>query len=118
MNRVHEHNGRQRTPRAQRYRFDVPLQYRTRGAAGWRQSLGANISRSGVLFETDEAVAVHTRIEICFQIPARVSGEPAATVICQGRVVRQMASDGTGLTVAATIDAYRLERSRVSLDRI
>lgn len=48
----------------------------------------ANISTSGVLFRTDRALFLNTRIEMRFLLPVELNSESAAEVFCRGSVVR------------------------------
>jgi len=100
--------------RAPRYPLRIPLRYRSSSDGHWRDGHTENISRSGVLFRTDQAMPLQTPIEIVLALPAEVGGEgAAATVICRGRIVRteerrDQASGDARTAVAATIAGYRL----------
>ena len=112
MERWEEYEGG--TRRAPRFAFEFPLRYRSAGGLTWHAGDGRNISRSGLLFQANDPPEGLTVIEVSFLGPVRLPGEPAAAVVCQGRVVRQVPLDGLpgGTAVAATIDNYRFERSR------
>src|SRR5689334_21244381 len=101
-------------PRAPRFAFDVPLQYRRSGETAWRNGRGTNISRSGVLFHTDQRLDVHSPIDVSFHVPIQLRGEGPASVLCRGRIVRQVATapGDIGVVLAATIDSYRFQRDR------
>ena len=97
--------------RARRFALHLPLRYRSIGAAQWREGRIENISRSGVLFWSDQPLDVDTRLEMSFVLP--LVGNTAG-VVCRGRVVRTVppkdprASPG----LAATISAYRFVRGK------
>ena len=103
-----------RTARAPRFRLEFPLQYRTGGATEWRSGRDANISRSGLLFLAEQPLPVGSPVEVSFVIPMRIPGETPATVICQGRVVRQVVPADSRLwaKLAVTIEEYRFLRER------
>jgi hypothetical protein len=99
-------------PRAQRFEIRVPVKYRPSGATAWRDGRTENISRSGVLFRTDQLISPKTRIEVLMALPEEVGGR-AGTVICLGRVVRTEPPkpDDPRPAVAATIAGYRAPNS-------
>ena len=96
------------TRRARRFTLEFPLRYRPLGQADWHSGRSTNISRSGLLFRAEQSLNPQTPIEVSFVMPVEVRGEFAATVICQGRIVRQIATVGSPgpLALAATIDTY------------
>ena len=93
--------------RAPRYPVHVPMRYRSMGAARWSSGRIENISRSGVLFRTDQLLAVDTPLEMSFALP--LGGSTAAGIICVGRIVRTVGRAGNGDApgLAATISTYR-----------
>jgi len=100
--------------RAPRYPIRIPLRFRASSDAQWREGYTENISRSGVLFRTDQPMPLQTAIEMLLALPMEIAGAgTSATVICRGRVVRtdELRDDSTGdprPAVAATIAGYRL----------
>jgi hypothetical protein len=97
--------------RAMRYPIRMPIRYRVSGELQWREGRTENISRSGVLFRTEDTPATRTAIEMLLTLPPEISGSrEQATVICRGRIVRTVAAhDGEPQSaVAATIAGYRL----------
>ncbi len=92
--------------RAQRFGFQLPLQYRTVGESRWRQARMENISRSGVLFRTSSLLDVDTEVEIVFVLPVKPI---PPSIVCRGRVVRTVPVIGANGSpaLAATITAYR-----------
>lgn len=54
-------------PRAPRYEMRLPLRYRLEGRQGWSSGEAINISKSGLLFSSDETLDVAAKLEIIFQ---------------------------------------------------
>jgi PilZ domain len=98
------------TRRAPRFPLEFPLSYRGAAEAFWREGRGANISRSGLLFQTAAPLKLHDRLEVIFSVPVRIPGRAAAIVVCRGQVVRQVEQMESGVFVAATIESYRFRR--------
>ena len=97
--------------RAMRYPIRIPIRYRVSGELHWHEGRTENISRSGVLFRTEDALAMRTAVEMLLTLPPEISGSrEQATVICRGRVVRILPEhDGEPQpALAATIAGYRL----------
>jgi hypothetical protein len=69
-------------PRAQRFPFQIPLHYRRSGTPEWHACETVNISRTGILFQTDETLPINSNLDIRVQFPSEV------TLSCQGSVVR------------------------------
>jgi hypothetical protein len=95
-------------PRARRFELEFPLSYRPLGHSDWHSGRSTNISRSGVSFRGEQPLDPQTLIEVRFVMPVEVHGELPATVLCQGRVVRQITAAGSPepAALAATIDTY------------
>lgn len=99
-------------PRARRYEIGTIIRYRVRGEKVWREGTTENISISGVLIRTDEALDPNTAIEMRFFLPVELQGECAAEVFCRGLVIRSSrctVPDGM-VTVAARIVHSRFLR--------
>jgi hypothetical protein len=90
----------------------MPVKYRPTGATAWRDGRTENISRSGVLFRTEQPISLRTRIEFLIALPEEVGGRSSA-VVCLGRVVRAEPPrpDDPRPAVAATIAGYRAPSS-------
>ena len=74
---------------------------------GALETVTANISSSGVLFEFDKVLPVNARVRFALTMPAITLGAPADLVIqCVGHVVRSYTSP-PGCQTAAVIDEYR-----------
>ena len=60
--------GRKRwVARTTRHELRLPFRYRLEGQEDWRQGETINISKSGVLFSSDEMLEVDAKVEIIFQ---------------------------------------------------
>jgi hypothetical protein len=68
--------------RAQRYPFRIPLYFRKGDTPDWHECKTVDMSRTGILFETDADIPVNANLEI------RVQFSPTVTLQCQGSVVR------------------------------
>ena len=103
--------------RAQRFMIHTPIRFRHPGCEAWHSGMTENISDSGVLFSTSEALPPRTRLEMQFvPVEGKVMGELPAEVQCKGEVVRIVpASTAASASVlAAKIDYYRLVRRKVA----
>jgi PAS domain S-box-containing protein len=73
---------------APRYTVHLPLRYRVAGQAQWSPGELENVSRSGLLFHTDQAIPARVRVEITLTLPVELAGRIAPEVLCQAEVVR------------------------------
>jgi PAS domain S-box-containing protein len=91
----------QRIPpfRARRFNLRLPLQYRPVGEEEWRPGATENISRSGVLFDAQEALEPNAQLEINLVLPPEIAGLAATEVVCRGEVVRAGAPSQAALGV-------------------
>ena len=105
-----------KSQRAHRYPIRVPVRYRSSGHKEWHEGKIENISRSGLLFEAEHAVAADTRVEMRFFLPETMSVEHPAEVVCRGKIVRTVpTSERRGTpALAATIATYRFRRRGLS----
>jgi hypothetical protein len=74
--------------RATRFPLHLPLLYRESGTDPWQESSTVNISRTGILFETGQALPLQTVVEMRIKIPL----PSQATLFCRGPVVRKQDS--------------------------
>ena|SRR5215468_4906937 len=58
---------KRRVERATRHDLRIPLRYRLDGVDDWRAGETINISRSGILFYSNEVLEVDARVEIIFE---------------------------------------------------
>src|ERR1700751_5725844 len=56
--------------RAQRFQLHLPLRYRRLGEAQWHVGTTENISRSGLLFQSDDVLQPNSQLEINLVLPA------------------------------------------------
>jgi hypothetical protein len=105
-------NVRGGTARAPRYQVELAVQYRPVRAFDWHPGLTANVSRSGVLFETEQQVEPDALIELNLKMPLPVFHKGETSVVCLGRVVRvaEPVEQPARKKVAATIVSYYFVR--------
>jgi len=73
---------------APRYTVHLPLRYRVLGEEHWSSGTLENLSRSGLLFHTDQAIPARARVEITLTLPVELGGRVAPEVLCNAEVVR------------------------------
>src|SRR5271165_6504278 len=97
--------------RAQRFQLHLPLRYRRLGEKHWHEGTTENISRSGMLFSTDELLQPSSQLEINLVLPAEIAGLSATEVVCRGEVVRTIEPVGETLSpaLAARILQYHFQ---------
>jgi PAS domain S-box-containing protein len=102
--------GREKIPpfRAQRFTLHLPLKYRPVGERQWREGTTENISRSGMLFQAEEALSPSAQLEINLVLPVEIGGLSATEVFCRGEVVRTVQGEEPALhpALAAKILQY------------
>jgi hypothetical protein len=97
------------TPRAFRYSIYVPMRFREKGTTEWHEGKTVNISRTGVLFQSQMNLPPQSLLEMQITLPHELRGEPPASVRCWGPVVRSeptIAAKGI-IGLAASIRRYR-----------
>ena len=99
--------------RAPRFTLQLPVHYRVPGDSQWRHGTTENISRSGLLFRTEQLIPANERLEISLELPTDVFGMAAAEIYCRGEIVRQVEtqSEGASRTMAARILDYQFHRT-------
>ena len=97
--------------RAQRFQLHLPLRYRRVGESNWHEGTTENISRSGMLFKTEEVLQPSSQLEINLVLPAEIAGLSATEVVCRGEVVRSIAPQGGMVSpaLAARILQYHFQ---------
>jgi hypothetical protein len=90
------------------------LRFRVRGGTAWHEGRLENFSHTGILFQADGLLAVHTPVEMQFGMPVQIGGKLGAEVICQGEIARTVppASRDDPPRLAARIHKYRFVRRR------
>jgi PAS domain S-box-containing protein len=97
--------------RAQRFQLHLPLRYRRLGEAQWHVGKTENISRSGLLFQTDDVLQPNSQLEINLVLPAEIAGLAGTEVVCRGEVVRTVEKKGDTVSpaLAARILQYHFQ---------
>src|SRR5437879_10236877 len=108
---------RYRTDRrlAGRYRMKTPLRVRL-----WKSAMpecsaeSVNLSQRGIYFATDSVLHKGETVEVLFNMPEEVVGEPASEWRCTGHVVRveAIAATGGNLGVGVQFDCYEVSRAK------
>ena len=94
--------------RAQRFRIQTLVYYRESGKTAWEEGTTLNISRTGILFQTNTDLPLQTTIQIRITFPHEITGEAPADIICWGPIVRKasLALPVGQHALAATISRY------------
>jgi len=97
--------------RAQRFKLNLPLRYRELGQHDWHAGTTENISRSGLLFRAQEAIAPNVQLEINLVLPAEIAGLASTEVMCRGEVVRTVQGETPAMSpaLAAKIVQYHFQ---------
>ena len=97
--------------RAQRFQLRLPLRYRRLGEPQWHVGTTENISRSGMLFGTDDVLQPNSQLEINLVLPAEIAGLSGTEVVCRGEVVRAIERKAECLSpaLAARILQYHFQ---------
>jgi hypothetical protein len=98
-----------------RYSLKTPLRVRL-----WKSTTpeqiaeSVNVSQRGIYFATNSALHEGETVEVFFNMPEIVLGEPASEWRCTGHVVRVEAIAATGgkLGVGVQFDCYEVARSK------
>jgi len=105
-------NDTRRDERARRYPIPLALSWRRIGSKRWRKATTENISYTGVLFRPGKPMKPDTHIEMSLALPTGVTGEPPATLMCHGRIVRVLPdeSEDKRAGLAASITEFHFVR--------
>ena len=97
--------------RAQRFQLHLPLRYRRLGETQWHVGTTENISRSGLLFQSDDVLQPNSQLEINLVLPAEIAGLAGTEVVCRGEVVRTVERQGESVSpaLAARILQYHFQ---------
>ena len=73
-----------------------------------------NISQRGIYFKTDSPLSEGEAIEVFFDMPEEIMGEPSSEWRCTGHVVRVEPIEAAGgkLGVGVQFDCYEVSRSK------
>lgn len=95
-------------PRARRLPLQLLIRYRAIGEEAWHHARTKNVSRTGVLFLTDEVLDVTTALEMSLSLEV-AERDRAGEAQLVGVVVRREELPGSGiLAVAASIEDHHL----------
>jgi len=90
-------------------RFPLHLAVTLYWEHGEVHAMTEDVSANGILFVSDDAPPVDTRVEFKMTMPAEVMGAAEdVTLHCVGRIVRHMQTAGKNMA-AAVIDEYSLK---------
>ena len=82
------------TPRARRLKLENrDMKFRERGSNDWLQGTVQNISKSGVLFCTDQPMRENAAIEMILEMPKEITGQEQSMVLCSCTVVRTVSDE-------------------------
>jgi PilZ domain-containing protein len=112
--RSNKNNKKAKTVQSRAVRFPIrtEIRFRPKGKMDWRTGETRNISRSGVLFNASDLLAVNTALDLTFPLPTEIGSEAGAIVLCRGHIVRTIlppASDLPG-AMAANFSDYQLKK--------
>lgn len=101
------------TARARRLPVQLIMRYRPLGEERWRRARTKNVSRSGVIFLTDESLDIGTALEMALRFELDIHNPNAGEAQIMGAVVRSEDLPAeTGLhAIAASIDQHELLRA-------
>ena len=99
---------------AGRYKVKTPLRVRL-----WKSSVpeqtaeSVNVSQRGIYFATDSPLREGETVEVFFNMPREIIGEPASEWRCTGHVVRVevLKASGRKLGVGVQFDCYEVSKS-------
>jgi two-component system, cell cycle sensor histidine kinase and response regulator CckA len=97
--------------RAQRFQLHLPLKYRRIDEKNWHDGETRNISRSGLLFQSEDILQPNVVLEINLVLPAEIAGLSPTEVVCRGEVVRTIkpAAEEMPPALAAKILQYHFQ---------
>ena len=95
--------------RSERFPIETTIRFRKNGDADWSVGTTVNISSSGVLFRSEEALPPKTVLEMEIRFPRELTGGVTAEVVCWGPVVRSEPASSLYFPAqaAASILGYR-----------
>lgn len=98
--------------RAMRFPVHLPIRYRVPETDEWLEAQTENVSRTGVLFETERMLEPSTVVDVKMEVPSPPGQASHAEVICRCEVVRVEPSSPHRIApvVAVEIQNYRILR--------
>jgi len=100
---------------AGRYKLKTPLRVRVWKSLQPEQAgESVNVSQRGIYFATNSALREGETVEVLFDMPGEIIGEPTSEWRCTGHVVRVEAIEATGgkVGVGVQFDCYEVSRSK------
>ena len=101
--------------RAKRFTVRTPIRFRCNQESEWRTGVTENISCTGVLFRSDDALQPRTQITMRFTVPSQISGGLPVEVICDALVVREATVSEDVHALAAAILNYHIQYDRTQI---
>ena len=102
---------------AGRHKLKTPLRVRLwKSAAPEQTAESVNVSQRGIYFATDSLLREGETVEVFFNMPGEVIGEPMSEWRCTGHVVRVEAIQATGgkVGVGVQFDCYEVSKSKMA----
>jgi hypothetical protein len=100
---------------AGRYKVKTPLRVRLwKSTEPEQTAVSVNVSQRGIYFATDSPLREGETVEVFFDMPGKIIGEPTSEWRCTGHVVRVEAIEATGgkVGVGVQFDCYEVSRSK------
>jgi hypothetical protein len=97
-------------PRARRLSIRTPIFYRQSGHSQFLLGMIQNISESGVLLECHPPVPEGVKLDMIFEMPQEITGQPNRRVLCRGEVVRTVLAKSAIPLVGVAISGYSFLR--------
>jgi hypothetical protein len=97
-------------PRALRLSIRAPIFYRQSGDSQFHLGMIQNISDSGVLLQCHPTVPEGAKLEMIFEMPQEITGQPNRRVLCRGEVVRSALAKSATPLVGVAISGYSFLR--------
>jgi PilZ domain len=103
------------SPRARRFNVSIDVQFRRKNSEAWSHGTITNISQSGVLLTADQELQLprHAAIEMIFEMPGEISGQPHSDVLCDAYVVRAISASQSP-SIAVAILEYKFMHAEVA----
>jgi hypothetical protein len=100
---------------AGRHKLKAPLRVRLWKSAQPEQTAESlNVSQRGIYFATDSLLREGETVEVFFNMPGEIIGEPTSEWRCTGHVVRveEIERAGGKIGVGVQFDCYEVSRSK------
>ncbi len=104
------------TPRERRLKHIVTVQFRVVGSKMWHEGTTENISKSGVLFQSEDSFQEGVGLELVFEMPKELTGDEAAPVLCKCSVARVTVSqkEATVYHIACSVKDYEFLKAKAT----